>query len=253
MFNEKTYPEVNREERNYCFLFGHALLMSKAMREGFARLAQDRLGVALDPDAFEVFVEAAALRDYWYDLGDPSSYNTEIDARRRAVVKKILGHYDKSLDLIDQQDFFWTKSMNSKLWYPSHWNIEALKLAGLDDLVKVKWAFNAKPDILIVTPSSMLVIEAKIESPEGCKADKEKDFIYQQLKIQDLIIEMWKLLIPKFQNKICKLALLDVRGGEKGFAWSEIIELVDKSEVDDFTRRSMASLKRYYSKRENEE
>jgi hypothetical protein len=42
--------------------------------------------------------------------------------------------------------------------------LQALKNGGLDELIKVKWAFNAKPDILLISPESMLVIEAKVES-----------------------------------------------------------------------------------------
>lgn len=247
MYNEKSYLEVNREERNYCFLFAHALLMSSVLRESFSRLVQDRFGITLDPKALEVYVEAAALRDYWYDLGDPLSYNEETGRRRREVVEHILRFFGKSPDLIDQHDLFWTKSIGSKLWYPSHWNIDSLKHAGLEDLIDVKWAFNAKPDILIISPESALVIEAKIVSPEGCKVDRERDLTYNQLKIQELIIKIWQLLVPGFKMKKIELALLNVNGGDKGIAWSEIVGLIEKSDVDDFTCRSLVMLNRYYN------
>ena len=52
-------------------MLGHALLMSKQVRLGFAELAQRKCNVSLDPENLEVFVEAAALRDYWRELGDP--------------------------------------------------------------------------------------------------------------------------------------------------------------------------------------
>jgi len=247
MYNEKPYLNVNREERNYCFLFAHSLLMSSALRESFGKLAQERFGISLDPTALDVYVEAAVLRDYWYDLGDPMSYDDETGRKRREVVEQILRFYGKSPDLIDKLDLFWTKSVGSKLWYPSHWNIDALKYAGLEDLVQVKWAFNAKPDILIMTPESALVIEAKVESAEGCKVDREREFTYSQLKTQELIIKIWQLLVPEFKNKKIELALLNIKGGDKGFAWSEIVELVEKSDVDDFTCRSLAMLNRYYN------
>lgn len=247
MYDEKPYLNVNREERNYCFLFAHALLMSNALRESFSRLVQDRFGITLDTTALEVYVEAAVLRDYWYDLGDPLSYNDETGRRRREVVEQILRFFGKSPDLIDQLDLFWTKSIGSKLWYPSHWNIDALKDAALEDLVEVKWAFNAKPDILIMSSDSALVIEAKVESSEGCKVNREQELTYNQLKTQELIIKIWQLLAPEFKKKKIKLALLNVNGGDKGIAWSEIVELVEKSDVDDFTRRSISMLNRYYN------
>jgi hypothetical protein len=54
MFNNNRYSEVDREERFFCFLFAHALLMSRSVRIGFAKLAMERCNIALDPDSLEV-------------------------------------------------------------------------------------------------------------------------------------------------------------------------------------------------------
>ena len=119
--------------------------------------------------------------------------------------------------------------------------------AGLDKLIKVKWAFNAKPDILLASPESMLVIEAKVESPEGCKADVE----YKQFQTQKLISELWQLLIPKFQNRKLVNAILNVSSSIEDIPviqWSEIIEMISGSDVDEFTRKAIVKLKCYYQK-----
>lgn len=247
MFSENTYSEVNREERFFCFLLGHALLMSRQVRLGFTELAQRKCSVTLDPDKLEVYVEAAALRDYWRDLGDPVEYSKKTHNSRKAVLELIFEKYSISTDVLDKHDLFWTASEKKKLWNPNHWNIEALKAAGLDELIQVKWAFNAKPDILLMSPESMLVIEAKVESPEGCKADVE----YKQFETQKLISELWQLLIPGFQNRKLVNAVLNVSSSLEDIPviqWSEIIDLISGSDVDEFTRKAMGELSRYYRK-----
>ena len=83
MFNNKPYLEVNREERFYCALFGHSLLSSQVVRERFASLVQSKFQLSLKPATFEVFLEVAALRDYWNDLGNPIVYDEETHRKRR--------------------------------------------------------------------------------------------------------------------------------------------------------------------------
>jgi hypothetical protein len=242
MFSEKSYSEVNREERFFCFLFAHALLMSRQVRQGFAELAQRKCNAGLDSDKLEVYVEAAVLRDYWRDLGDPVAYSPDTHNRRRAVLDMIFEKYNISADVLDKHDLFWTSSEKKKLWNPNHWSIEALKKAGLDELIKVKWAFNAKPDILLISPESMLVIEAKVESAEGCKADVE----YKQYEIQKLVTELWQLLIPQFKDRKLELVLLEVsQSRENSITWPEILDLITTSDVDAFTRNALEQLKRY--------
>ena len=241
MFSEKSYSGVNREERFFCFLLGHALLMSRQVRQGFVELASKKCNVSLDPDKLEVYVEAAALRDYWRDLGDPVAYSPETHNRRKAVLELIFEKYSISADVLDKHDLFWTSTR--KLWNPNHWSEKALEEAGLKELIKVKWAFNAKPDILLISPESMLVIEAKVESPEGCKADTD----YRQLDVQELIIDLWKRLIPGFKRDI-KLALLNLSASHEKvpvIQWSEIIEIISNSDVDEFTRKAIAELNQY--------
>lgn len=243
MFNNKPYATVNREERNFCFMFAHALLMSNKIRSRFSALIEKKLGLALDPDALDVYVEAAALRDYWYDLGDSVIYSEETHERRRHVLEAVLRKFGFDATLLNQYDLFWTSPARKKLWNPNHWNIDALKAAGLDQLKQVKWAFNAKPDLLLMTPESILVIEAKIESGEGCKADVE----YRQFEIQKLITELWQLLIPQFQNRKLELTLLEVTPTRyTSISWADVIDLISGSDVDEFTRNAFDSLKRYY-------
>jgi hypothetical protein len=153
MFNDKPYLEVNREERFFCALFGHALLSSSIIRERFARLAQSKFGITMQPATMEVYLEAAALRDYWNDLGDPVVYSDDTHRKRREVLGSLLSVMNVSEDVIDKHHLFWTSERHNKLWSPGRWKPKALKESGFAELVKLRWAFNAKPDILIVSHS----------------------------------------------------------------------------------------------------
>ena len=247
MFNANPYWKVNREERFFCFLFAHALLSSRAVRVSFAELAKRKCDIALDPDQLEVYVEVAALRDYWYDLGKPDEYLKDTHNRRRVVLEKILEIRHVPITTLDQHELFWTTPKREKLWSPSHWSIEELKNAGLEKLKEVRWAFNAKPDILLVSPKTMLVIEAKLESGEGRKDETG----YEQFGIQELIICLWKEFIPSFKDREIKLTLLNVPPFHEKVSviqWSDIITLISGSDVDGFTKNAIAQLNRYYSK-----
>lgn len=226
-------------------MLGHALLMSGQVRQGFAELASKKCNISLDPDKLEVYVEAAALRDYWRGLGDPVAYLPDTHNRRKAVLELIFEKYRISADVLDKYDLFWTSTR--KLWNPNHWSEKALEEAGLKELIKVKWAFNAKPDILLMSPESMLVIEAKVESSEGCKVDVE----YKQFQTQKLISELWQLLIPEFRNRKLVNAVLNVSSSLEEIPviqWSEIMDLISGSDVDEFTRKAIGELIRYYRK-----
>jgi hypothetical protein len=244
MFNTVPYWKVNREERFFCFLFGHALLSSRSVRVGFAELTKEKcdMELALDPDELAVYVEVAALRDYWYDLGNPAKYSDETHDKRRTVLEQILKIREVDPGMLDKHDLFWTSQNKKKLWCPSHWSIEELKNAGLEKLKEVRWAFNAKPDILLVSPKTMLVIEAKLESGEGRKDETG----YKQYEIQELIVDLWKQLIPEFQQRKLAQARLEVKGtGNNTITWADILAIIADSDIDAFTRNALDQLKKY--------
>lgn len=248
MFNDIPYWKVNREERFFCFLFAHALLSSRSVRVGFAELAKEKCDMeqALDPDELEVYVEVAALRDYWYDLGNPSEYSNLTHDRRRTVLEQILTIRKVDPGILDKHDLFWTSPNKKKLWCPSHWGIEELKNAGLEKLKEVRWAFNSKPDMLLVSPKTMLVIEAKLESGEGRKDETG----YKQYDILPLIVDLWKQLIPEFHQQKRQLAQAKLElkaSSNNSITWADVIELLAASDIDAFTRNSLDQLKKYFN------
>jgi len=239
MFNDKSYIEVNREERFLCALFAHALLSSEAIRKNFVALVHSKFDVVLNPASLQVFLEAAALRDYWNDLGDPIAYTDKTHAKRKGVLLSILKEVGIPESAIDDCDFF--RTSDEKLWSPGRWNTGAIKNSGLNELIKVKWAFNAKPDILIVSGSSVLMIEGKLESGEGHNEESG----YQQLKTQELITCLLKLLVPQFKNSTFYNTLLALHP-KSGISWKEVLTIVGSDELDAFSQKCFAQLQRFY-------
>jgi hypothetical protein len=198
----------------------------------------------LNPDKVEVYVEVAVLRDYWNDLGDPIKYETTTAQNRMKILQKILTLYEIEDCLSNPAfSFFWTSKTRKKLWNPGRWEISTdekklLIEKKLKKLYRIKWAFNAKPDILLVSDKVAIIIEAKVESGEGINQETG----YKQLIIQrDYIARIMKNLIPDFKDKEVKHIYLTKNENikEKDYCnmhWGKIKEIMQNSEVDKFTK-----------------
>lgn len=256
MFLNKTYIEVNREERHYCSLFAHALLSSEIVRTRFSEIISSKCEkIKLNPTRMEVFIEVAALRDYWNALYDDNSnklYNENTHANRRGVLDEILKLSQFDPGIIDIHSFFWTKGINTKLWNPGHWSVPAIEQSGIknkDELINSKWAFNAKPDMMIISNNHAILVEAKLESIEGKYGRSGED----QEKIQKRIGCLLKKLVPAFQQvKFCNMLL--AKHPPKGnkwplyATWEDIIGIISKAQLDKFTEENFDQLRtRYYS------
>lgn len=252
MFNEKQFYTINREERHFGFLFGSTLIHNHE----FAKEVFDRynslLGSNLLPENFEIYFEVAALRDYWFDLGDSSKYKTETHDKRRKVLNSILKIKGYDAGLIDREKVFWTNGNieTGKLWCPSEWNITDLRRIEKtkNDLVSVRWSFNAKPDVLIVSNDSAVFIEIKVESGGG-----KSDYGYNQLEIQKEISMWMKHLIPEFREKSFFNAALTLKNELeiKGLTWDYIIHTLERTSEKKpgsiYVQRCLSVLKRYYT------
>ncbi len=236
MFNEAKYWEVNREERFYCFLLAHAILSSESFRKKIVKKLEAFNG--LNPDNIEVYIEAAAIRDYWKNLGELSDPKTE--ERRKTVIEKIFTLFNITVPL-SQYKFF--RSPGGHLWFPGRWEPsksekeerKELEEIWKRDLEKIRWACNAKPDILLVSEKTVVMIEAKYESVEG----KSEETGYEQLQIQRYYIgKIMQTLIPAFSNKELKHVYLTKNDSAKEYInvhWSEIKEILLVEDIDKFT------------------
>lgn len=257
MFNTNSYNAVNREERHFGFLFGSAIIHNHEFAHKVFERYNSILGSNLDVNSFDIYFEVAALRDYWRDLGRSDEYRDETHTKRRNVLNAILQDRGYDPGIIDNNRVFWTNGNigSGKLWCPSEWNINELKelFGSGNKLVSVRWCFNAKPDILIVSNTSSVFIEVKVESGGGRSASG-----YDQLEIQEEISILMRLLIPKFYNHNfynSSLTLndeLSVRGTKKisGLKWKEVIDDL-KSTMDNkpgsiYVHQCLSELIRYY-------
>ncbi len=161
------YDEVCREERQLCFLLGHLILSHPEQLSIFSRKVWPKRTLPdqwlQQPDA-GVYVEYALFRDYW---------NKKLDApKREAFIYEYLGLSSEE----------WTEIKNrkdlDKPCSPAHWKTHDLDRCFTDNHMflracKLRWAFHAKPDIVILLPGQLVLsIEAKYESRMDQYGDK---------------------------------------------------------------------------------
>lgn len=227
MFAEKAFYLVNREERHFGFLLISSIIYDKDFREYFFNLINERLYdepfVSMDvgipkivnPDDFDIYSEVALFRDYWNDLGDPNSYTKELHNNRKNIIEIFLENFGVNKTVIENYSMFWTgKIGESKLWFPGKWPIELINLLQKEEkitdrgLLRIRWACNAKPDLLIISKNYGLFIELKLESGIGTN-----DSGYNQEETQYDIMDLAKLTIPNFNNLDFKRIILDKQSG----------------------------------------
>lgn len=150
MFNSKPYHVVNREERHFACLLASALISNMSFRQRFFQRMTSKTGLKMAPDSFEIYLESASLRDFWHDLGDPRKYTS--DNRRLKVINELLSVKGIDTGVIDTEPMFWTTTSKEKLRCPNQWPLGTLKdNTWRKSLQQIKWAFNAKPDMLIIS------------------------------------------------------------------------------------------------------
>lgn len=119
---------------------------------------------------------------------------------------------------------------------PQKTELEKLKIKSL---IQVKWAINAKPDIMIISDSSVLLIDAKVESGEG----RDEESGYQQYEIQELISYLLKLLIPQFSKSNFLNKVLKLMPQKTDLSWQEVLSLIQPSEINEFSMKCLSWLK----------
>ncbi len=267
MFNSRPYYLVNREERHFGFLFASALIYNHSFRTEIFKRYETIAQTHLDPKAgqFDIYLEVAALRDFWNDLYPKNNnnkpvYTPEAEDQKRKILTCLFDFLLPNLDILDKYKVFWTgnEPQRGKLWSPGQWDVGQLRIVEdeesleRDTLVQIRWAFNAKPDILIASKESSLMVEVKLESAEGTT-----DTGYSQFPIQELIAKLMHLLIPEFQSHPIKNSCLTLSGNldsknknVQGLSWAEVIETLEKTHNNEegslYIIKCLQPLKRYF-------
>lgn len=259
-----TYAKVNREERFFCMLLAHCLLANEGARRGFAKVVEDNQETpslfSASPD-FAVYVEVAALRDFWRQRGNPKAYSDKREQARSDFLNNARdwanelpkpenteseGGWDPIpgnwLDGIEGSPF-WTRGVGQKhvpkLWSPARWSMKRLEEFPLSSpcakrLMRLRWAFNAKPDILVLEGRSGLLIEAKVESGGGSNRDG-----YDQVQTQRDILSLWKHLeLPGLDGSIQLVTLgrgTPLHKHVPHLTWQSVLAGIGKENMDQFT------------------
>ena len=183
MLGRTDFFRIVREERLFCSVLAHLLMEGDSNLARFLELVRHELSPGSRSDAgrkdAEIYVEFTFLRDYCSGLGRDNG------AKRRVILlllSKIDGlgrHVDAGFpEAIPEFNALFMGSRGGRITgdivYPGQWSVTQLnKQYGacceqFRDFCRFKWAFNIKPDIVVLLPGCRpLCIEAKLESREG--------------------------------------------------------------------------------------
>lgn len=241
--SKKPYHGIIREERNFAAVLYHYLLIENNLKAFLACVNEEKFENANLKNA-EVYFEFAYLRDWWHKLKEDDEKELAIDSllgingmEVRKVLEGIVSYNKCEKSVYNVFTGSEEKRIKSATGSPSRWQMSQLiaqlgknnprsNKSGVDikklffKMCMLKWAFNAKPDLVIALRNNnsdekithSIVIEAKMES--GCDKypSKHKDGFTKILK--GYKNEKYIALAKKGETKegekkrfVCQLAL----------------------------------------------
>jgi hypothetical protein len=216
---DEPYFQFDREERQMAAILFHLLNHNDNAGRVIRSVEPDW---KINPTEFGIYFEYSYPRDLWDRMEVKASSN----AHKREVIMAILGKQgfdvSKLATLATNEDFngfFIQKPSSGYIQSPANWNL--LQIAdnlpspdSNNDLLiacKVKWAFKAKPDIVIhADREHALCIELKLESSEGSypsEGDEKK-----LLRVRGLFGEGKRFMLPMSQTKLQRFLMVDLLG-----------------------------------------
>jgi hypothetical protein len=174
---KEAYWSFCREERNLAAILYHMLLCGDNV-ERFCR------AVGYQPRLWDsaVYFEYAYLRDLWSCLGGTHKGSPQVplanDRKRHIIIEMLRPSAAGDLvscGIAEFNDYFGAvpKASTWCIQSPSNWSLPRFRknIPDPEEFLRTcmfKWAFNAKPDIVIHADADhALCIEAKLESGEG--------------------------------------------------------------------------------------
>jgi len=163
------YHAICREERNVAAIFYHLLLQGTNLRRFLDRVD---CKLPIRTDEIAIYFEYAFLRDLW------NARVRDVETARSLILDLLVpSNADelRRMSVLEVNEFFGAVPVASReyIQMPGKWSIErfAGHITDNDAFLRTcrfKWAFNAKPDIVIhTTHDTAVCVEAKIESGEG--------------------------------------------------------------------------------------
>jgi hypothetical protein len=248
---DEPYFQFDREERHLAAILFHLL----NHRDNAERaLHSVEPGWKINPEEFGVYFEYSYPRDLWHKLGDRAESNN----RKRDVIIRMLGMHGfdtrklASLTAPEAFNAFFIEPNHASRKYiqsPANWNLTQiaksvpLPSSNIDLLTacKIKWAFKAKPDIVIHSDlEHALCIELKLEAGEGSyPSDADEK---ELLRARGLFGEKKKdLQLPMRQTDLQKFLMTELLGldcrfrlitryrtsGSECVSWSDFLGLLE--------------------------
>lgn len=193
----ETYADFCREERNYAALLYRDLLSAEGLRHFLEKL---QLPVPENIGDAEVFFEYAHARDLWARFGveprgrsrhEKREWLDRINAAYRRTISTLIGAPTGLLETRSSpsefNQFFTARPSATHIQMPNQWDqkrftqwaAEYARFEGVEmgsekanqfafRICRLKWAFNAKPDIVIHLPDNRAIcVEIKVDSKES--------------------------------------------------------------------------------------
>lgn len=196
----KGYYEINREERNLAAIFYHALLLDDNLTKFLNTISCE---FPIKRDEVGIYFEYSYLRDLWFNIKNDN------EVKRNLIYKFLNPNNIEELEQMSVYEFNQyfgavPTASHEYIQSPGNWSIERYRKNIKDNneflkVCKFKWAYNAKPDIVIHTShDTAICIECKIESGEGTyptKPSEVKEFqnrglaLVTQTSLQKYIME----------------------------------------------------------------
>lgn len=184
----KSYFLKNREERNFAAILYHALLINNNI-EKFLKLID--CNYSINESEFAIYFEYSFIRDIWFNI------NGSNEIKRNLILQNLNlsnNNYLTECSVEDFNKYFGAvpKPSAEYIQSPGNWSITLYKNSILSneeflDVSLFKWAFNAKPDIVIhLSNNTAVCIEAKYECSESyypTKSSERNEFFRRNLSL----------------------------------------------------------------------
>ncbi|MGK2966655.1 MAG: hypothetical protein ACSLFM_13780 [Tepidiformaceae bacterium] len=199
--NGRPFFEFLREERVFCATLAHLLMTRGSNVETFIDLVNQQLDgdskiSTNHPADAEIYLEFSFVRDWWDGLGTASAggTRTSANAAKHSLLLELMRRIPTLHDLAESlpgasdpaafnrrfRDS--TRLIANDIASPVHWTLSAIASLtqgnppAFRDLCRLKWAFNIKPDLIIMLPDATPVcVEAKLESAEDTYPSGQAD------------------------------------------------------------------------------
>jgi hypothetical protein len=228
--SHRLYYEFNREERHLAAILFHVL----AQPENVRRLLKFVIGCDWEVHQmqFGIYFEYSLLRDLWHTLGSKAEANKD----KQKLILEMLpvgGKFSEEFlgqlsDISDKNPgefnkYFLGRGSKEFIQSPANWQLQTMggedSKFDNDSLIaacKLKWAFKAKPDIVIHTDAKRAIcIELKLESGEGSYPANSGEI--EILKHRSLYGKDEKFPFPIEQTYIQKFLMKELLGLDTQF------------------------------------